>query len=101
MTNQIWAKATSVTGTGAEAKAHALQVPLDLDGTLVNPGDFIFSDPVNGVIVIPQDKVTDVIELLPRLVEADDRVKAEVLNGMSVQEAFKKHRGKYVTTLSL
>ncbi|KAH8599622.1 ribonuclease E inhibitor RraA/Dimethylmenaquinone methyltransferase [Bisporella sp. PMI_857] len=89
----IWAKATSITGTGAEAKPHAVQVPLNLDGTIVEPGDLVFSDPSNGVIIIPQDKVAEVVEMLPRLVEADDRVKEDVLKGITVQEAFKKHRG--------
>jgi regulator of RNase E activity RraA len=59
----------------------------------VNPGDLVFSDAVNGVVIIPQDKVDEVISMLPALIEADDRVKEEVRNGMSVQEAFKKHRG--------
>jgi regulator of RNase E activity RraA len=59
----------------------------------VKPGDLVFSDAVNGVIVIPQDKVSEVVEMLPKLVEADDRVKEEVKNGVSVKEAFKKHRG--------
>ena len=68
-------------------------MPLDLDGTIVKPGDLVFSDPTNGVIIIPQDKVAEVIEMLPRLVEADNRVKEDVLKGMSVQDAFKKHRG--------
>jgi regulator of RNase E activity RraA len=68
-------------------------VPLDLDGTIVKPGDLVFSDTTNGVIVIPQDKVSELISLLPVLVEADDRVKEEVSKGMTVHEAFKKHRG--------
>lgn len=90
---QIWAKGTAITGTGAEAKPHAIQVPLDLDGTIVNPGDLVFSDAVNGVVVIPQDKVDNVISMLPALIEADDRVKEDVKKGLTVQEAFKKHRG--------
>lgn len=89
---QIWGRGTSVTGTGAEAKPHALQVPLDLDGTIVQPGDLVFSDAANGVIVIPQGKVSEVISMLPGLVSADDRVKVDVSKGMTVQEAFKKHR---------
>jgi regulator of RNase E activity RraA len=59
----------------------------------VRPGDLVFSDATNGVVVIPEDKVNDVISMLPALVEADDRVKEEVRKGMTVQEAFKKHRG--------
>lgn len=90
---QVWAKATSIVGAGAESKPHAVQVPLDIDGTIVKPGDLVFSDVTNGVIVIPQDRVAEVISLLPGLVEADDRVKDDVAKGMTVQEAFKKHRG--------
>jgi regulator of RNase E activity RraA len=59
----------------------------------VHPGDLIISDSINGVVVIPQDKLSEVISLLPRLVEADDHVKEDVKKGMSVQEALKKHRG--------
>lgn len=90
--SQIWAQSTSIIGSGFEAKPQAIQVSLDLDGTIVNPGDLIFSDPTNGVIVIPQDRVADVVDLLPQLVEADDRVKEDVLKGMTVTDAFKKHR---------
>ena len=59
----------------------------------MRPGDLVFSDAVNGVIVIPLEKVDQVIEMLPRLMEADDKVKEDVAKGMTVQEAFKKHRG--------
>jgi regulator of RNase E activity RraA len=68
-------------------------VRLDIGGTIIEPGDLVFSDAVNGVVIIPKDKVTKVIEMLPGLVAADDRVKEDVGKGMSVQEAFKKHRG--------
>lgn len=59
----------------------------------MKPGDLVFSDAINGVIVIPKDKVSEVLKMLPNLVEADDRVKEDVKKGMSVKEAFKKHRG--------
>jgi regulator of RNase E activity RraA len=77
-----------------EAKPHAVQVPLDIGGTIVEPGDLVFSDPENGVVIIPQGKLTNVIELLPGLVEADDRVKEDVSRGVTVKEAFAKHRGQ-------
>jgi len=90
----IWAMATSIVGAGAESKPHAVQVPLDIGGTIIKPGDLVFSDATNGVVIIPQGKVADVIEMLPGLVEADDRVKEDVTRGVTVQEAFKKHRGQ-------
>lgn len=45
-------------------------------------------------MIIPQGKVAKVIEMLPGLVGADDRVKEDVTQGVIVQEAFKKHRGQ-------
>jgi regulator of RNase E activity RraA len=71
-----------------------MQVPLEVDGTLIKPGDLVFGDPANGVVVIPRDRVKEVIDLLPRLVEADDRVKDDVSKGLSVEHAFATHRGK-------
>jgi regulator of RNase E activity RraA len=69
-------------------------VPLDIDGTIVKPGDLVFVDATNGVVVIPQEQVSEVVSLLPALTVADDRVKEDVGKGMTVQEAFKKHRGQ-------
>lgn len=91
--SQIWAKGTSIVGTGLESKPHALQVPLDLDGTIIKPGDIIFSDVTNGVVIIPREHIDEVVSMLPGLVEADDRVKEDVSKGMTVEEAFQKHRG--------
>ncbi|ESZ99373.1 putative protein dlpA [Sclerotinia borealis F-4128] len=89
----IWSRGTSIVGAGAESKPHAVQVPLRIDGTDIYPGDLAFCDPKNGVVIIPHEKIADVISMLPGLVAADDHVKDEVKQGMSVQEAFKKHRG--------
>lgn len=66
---------------------------MDINGTLVKPGDVAFYDPGNGLVIIPRDQVTEVVDLLPRLTAADDKVKEAVLGGMSVHEAFKLHRG--------
>ncbi|CAG8954404.1 hypothetical protein HYFRA_00006031, partial [Hymenoscyphus fraxineus] len=83
---------TSTVGAGAEAKPHAVQTTLDIEGTKVVPGDLVFSDPLNGVVVIPKEKVGDVLELLPGLVGADERVKEAVEGGMGVGEAFGRFR---------
>jgi hypothetical protein len=54
----------------------------------------VFSDSTNGVVIIPRTKIAKVIEMLPSLVGADDLVKEDVAQGVTVQEAFKKHRGQ-------
>ncbi|SPO04952.1 related to dlpA protein [Cephalotrichum gorgonifer] len=90
----IWSRGRSTVGVGAGSVPWAVQVPLEVDGAMINPGDLAFCDPANGVVVIPQDKVDEVLELLPRLVAADERVKEAVVGGMSVHQAFQTHRGK-------
>ncbi|EMD68163.1 hypothetical protein COCSADRAFT_167424 [Bipolaris sorokiniana ND90Pr] len=89
----IWSKATSVIGAGAETKFHAHNVPVKIGETIVEAGDIIMIDPFeNGVVAVPQAKVDELLELLPKLVEADEKVTADVGNGVSVEEAFKRHR---------
>lgn len=46
----------------------------------------------NGIVSIPQTKLDAVLELLPRLVAADEKVMEDVENGVDVGEAFRRHR---------
>lgn len=58
----------------------------------ITPGDVVFSDTEAGVVIIPQNHVDAVVEMLPQITAADDKVKEAVAGGMSVQEAFKTFR---------
>lgn len=89
----IWSKGTSIIGAGAETKFQAREVPVRVGKTIVEPGDIIMIDPFEkGVVAIPQGKIDEVLQLLPKLVEADDKVVSDVKKGRSVDEAFKEHR---------
>ncbi|KAL1965041.1 hypothetical protein VTN77DRAFT_6101 [Rasamsonia byssochlamydoides] len=88
----VWARATSTVGTGAEAKPGERDVPISFGGVTVSPGDIIVADPLEGVVVIPRDLLDEVLELMPQLVEQDEKVKADVERGVEVFEAFKRHR---------
>ncbi|KAH8697629.1 DlpA domain protein [Talaromyces proteolyticus] len=88
----VWSKATTTVGTGAEAKAGLRNVPIDFNGVTVKTGDIVFCDPLEGVVVIPQELLDDVLELCPKLIDQDEKVKADVENGLSVFEAMQKHR---------
>ncbi|OJJ40637.1 hypothetical protein ASPWEDRAFT_166704 [Aspergillus wentii DTO 134E9] len=88
----VWARATTTVGTGAEAKPGARNVPVDIGGVTVSPGDIIFCDPLEGVVAIPRDLLDQVLELMPKFVAMDDKVKEAVLQGSSVFDAFKKFR---------
>ena len=89
---QIWASGKSTVGAGAESKVHARNTPITIKDVPVIPGDIIFCDPLEGIVVIPQALIDQVIDLMPKLVAADDKVKNDVDAGSTVQAAFKKHR---------
>ncbi|KAK5086483.1 hypothetical protein LTR05_003651 [Lithohypha guttulata] len=88
----IWASGQSTVGAGAETKVHSRNVTVNISGVNVSPNDIVFADPIEGVVVIPNGLVDQVIELMPKLVSADDKVKEEVESGTTVQAAFKRHR---------
>ncbi|KAK5443442.1 hypothetical protein LTS15_010587 [Exophiala xenobiotica] len=56
------------------------------------PGDIVFCDLEEGIVVIPQELLDETLSLMPKLVTADDKVKEAVENGMTVADAFKKFR---------
>ncbi|KAI1625918.1 ribonuclease E inhibitor RraA/Dimethylmenaquinone methyltransferase [Exophiala viscosa] len=88
----IFALGRSTVGTSAEATPYARNVPVSITGVNVSPGDIIFCDPTEGVVVIPQELLDETLSLIPKLVAADDKVKEAVEGGMTVAEAFKKFR---------
>ncbi|KAI9752999.1 MAG: hypothetical protein M4579_005384 [Chaenotheca gracillima] len=90
----VWARGTSHVGAKGHSKAHAINVSVTINGgTVVNPGDIMFCDPMEGIEVIPRNALHGLLELLPHVVNADEKVKHDVSKGGSVQEAFATHRG--------
>ncbi|KAF1977611.1 DlpA domain-containing protein [Bimuria novae-zelandiae CBS 107.79] len=89
----IWSKGTSIIGAGAETKVAAYNCQLRVGESTIEPGDLVMIDPFeNGVVAVPKGKVDEVLELLPKLVAADEKVLGDVQHGTSVAEAFKQHR---------
>lgn len=90
----VWATGVSTVGAGAETKAVAVGVDVDVQGVRVCAGDVVFADSAAGaVVVIPAGLVAKAVGLLGALVEADRKVGIEVERGMGLAEAFKMHRG--------
>jgi 4-hydroxy-4-methyl-2-oxoglutarate aldolase len=56
---------------------------------LVRPGDFVLGDE-DGVIVIPSDIVAAVLERSEQLTAVEQRIRAEVAGGLSLQDALQK-----------
>lgn len=71
---------SSCAGYGIEVK---------LSGVRVRPGDYILADD-NGTIVIPQEKVKQVLEFAQMVKATEDRIIAEVRRGVDPVEAHEK-----------
>lgn len=67
-----------------------LDVPIDCGGVRVNPGDYIFGD-IDGVVVIPSDRINEVFARAIEKVEGESTVREELRAGASVKEVFAKY----------
>lgn len=72
------------------SKVEAYRVPVEIGGVVVNPGDLIFGD-IDGVVVIPQDLESEVIEKSLEKVNAEKLVLKAIQNGLSSTEAFETY----------
>jgi regulator of RNase E activity RraA len=54
-------------------KAVAVNIPITIGGAEVHPGDYIIGD-IDGVIVIPADKIDEVIDLSAKIAEVENRM---------------------------
>jgi 4-hydroxy-4-methyl-2-oxoglutarate aldolase len=56
----------------------------------VRPGDVIVGD-INGVVVVCQERIEDVIREAESLMEKEEQMKADLLAGMDVLEMDRKY----------
>lgn len=54
-----------------------INVPLDIDGQHINPGDWIVADD-DGVMVLPADKAVEMANRAADVLEAENRIRAEI-----------------------
>lgn len=74
-----------------------VNVPVKLQSSIqnaiVNPSDYIIADQ-DVVVALPSELAEKVLELIPGIVDADEKAAEAIRGGMSVQVAFKTSRGK-------
>lgn len=94
---QVFAKGVGTTAGGAVCFPTGIQVPCAFNSVvqhvIVNPGDYLIAD-VDGVVLIPGSLVGKVLDIIPAIVDADEKCAVAIKEGMSVEESFKKFRGK-------
>jgi len=68
----------------------AYNVPVECGEVVVHPGDFVFAD-FDGVVVVPQAIVKDVMEMASDKVRREDSSRAELMQGAYLRDVFKKY----------
>jgi 4-hydroxy-4-methyl-2-oxoglutarate aldolase len=78
------------TGRG-RVQSDGYQVPVSLGDVRVEPGDVLVGD-ADGVVVIPQGRLDDVLGAARDIEESEDRIRQEIEAGSRLDEARKRHR---------
>lgn len=67
----------------------AYQVPIEIRGIPVKPGDYIFGD-IDGIVVIPAELADEVFEKSLEKVEKENYVREQILAGRSATELYQE-----------
>lgn len=67
-----------------------IEVPVSLGDVQVRPGDIVMGTD-DGVLVVPRDRETEVLEIATGISEAEDAIIADAKKGMRLDEARKAH----------
>jgi len=84
-----FARSISPTTTVRRVEAAGVNVPVICAGVLVNPGDIIVAD-TDGVVVIPQDIVREVLKKAKEFEEAEKKEREIIRSGKTWEELFKE-----------
>lgn len=68
----------------------AMDVPVELGGVRVLPGDYVFGD-VDGVVVIPQARAAETFHLALEKVTAENRTRDELRAGAKLAEVYARY----------
>ena len=63
------------------------QIPIEIDGVRINPGDTIFGD-VDGVVVIPKEIESKVFEVSLEKINLETDVRERILKGESLSQVY-------------
>jgi 4-hydroxy-4-methyl-2-oxoglutarate aldolase len=75
----------------SRVQSDGYQVPVSLGDVRVEPGDMLVGD-ADGVVVIPQSRLDDVLAAARDIAEAEDRIRNEIEAGSRLDEARRRHR---------
>jgi regulator of RNase E activity RraA len=87
----IFSRGVCMRSGRGRVQSDGYQVPVSLGDVRVEPGDMLVGD-ADGVIVVPQSRLDDVLAAARDIAEAEDRIRTEIEAGSRLDEARKRHR---------
>lgn len=87
----VFARGVSVHGSGGYTLPSSVREPINCGGVAVRQGDIILGD-VNGVVVIPKERIEEVIAKMDELAEIEEKITSELEKGATIGETFAKYR---------
>jgi regulator of RNase E activity RraA len=96
----VFSRFSSCTFSWGRRRFIDYQIPVRLSGHVskwvtVNPGDFIFGD-CDGVLVIPKDLTTEVLEGAEKVAEIEDEQRKRLLAGEEREQVYKVNRYAHI-----
>ncbi len=65
-------------------------IPVECGGVLVHPGDLVFAD-YDGVVVVPQETVPEVVRLATDRVNRENCSRSELMRGAYLRDVYRKY----------
>lgn len=86
----VFARGTNVLDSLHRQRVTAIDVPVEIGGLTINPGDLIVAD-ADGIVVVPQPIERKVIRAAWEKVYAENITRDSIRQGMSATGAYKKY----------
>ncbi|MFC4458448.1 RraA family protein [Pseudonocardia nematodicida] len=85
----VFSRGSYAQDAGVRKSVVDYRVPVEIGGTRVAPGDLVFGDR-DGVLVVPAEVESEVLERALEKVSAENHVRAAIEGGMSATDAFRE-----------
>lgn len=86
----VYARGTVTATARGRIKEEATNVTVQFGSVQVRPGDVVMGDR-SGVVIIPQEKLKDILKKAEQLFEKEENMIADIKSGMSIVEVDKKY----------
>lgn len=86
----VFSKSVIPTNSVGRTEVVDVNVPIVCGGVLVKPGDIIVGD-ADGVVVIPKEKLKEVLETALKIEEAEKKITTELSKSTSILNVIKKY----------